>query len=136
MTAPLRILVVEDDAQLLGYLACLLAGWGFDVEPSRSATDALACCDRRCPDVVISDLVMPGMGGLELLRALRAIPNCTIFFILITGHGTVPGAVRAIMEGVDEVMVKPIDENALHAMIRRFEVQRSTTPKMKRRAAL
>lgn len=132
MTAPLRVLVVEDDAQLLGYLACLLAGWGFDVEAAKSATDALACCDRRCPDVVISDLMMPGMGGLELLRAMREIPGCTIFFILITGHGSVPAAVRAIMEGVDEVMVKPIDENALHGMIRRFEVQRSATAKKKR----
>jgi DNA-binding NtrC family response regulator len=124
MTAPLRILVVEDDAQLLGYLACLLAGWGFESDSALSATDALASCDRRCPDVVISDLMMPGMGGLELLHALRAIPDCHILFILITGHGTVPGAVRAIMEGVDEVMMKPIDEAALLAILRRFDVQR------------
>ncbi len=126
MTAPLRILVVEDDAQLLGYLACLLAGWGFEIDPARSATDALASCDRRCPDVVISDLMMPGMGGLELLHALRAIPDCHILFILITGHGTVPGAVRAIMEGVDEVMVKPIDESLLLGTLRRFATERAT----------
>lgn len=130
MTAPLRILVVEDDAQLLGYLANLLVGWGFDIDPARSATDALVSCERRCPDVVISDLMMPGMGGLELLHALRAIPDCCILFILITGHGTVPRAVRAIMEGVDEVMVKPIDEHALLETLRRFELKLASKRKV------
>ena len=124
MTAPLRILVVEDDAQLLGYLACLLAGWGFEIDPARSATDALLSCASKCPDVVISDLMMPGMGGLELLHAMRAIPGCRILFILITGYGTVSGAVRAIMEGADEVMVKPVDESALLGHLRRFEIER------------
>ncbi len=125
MTAPLRVLVVEDDAQLLGYLAVLLDGWGFNVDPVRSVTDALASCDRQCPDVVISDLMMPGMGGLELLHSLRAVPDCHILFILITGYGSVSGAVRAIMEGVDEVMVKPLDESALLGLLRRFDTERA-----------
>jgi two-component system C4-dicarboxylate transport response regulator DctD len=124
MTAPLRILVVEDDAQLLGYLACLLAGWGYQIDPARSATDALTCCDRQCPDVVITDLVLPGMGGLELLQAVRAIPGCRIFSVLITGHGNVSTAVRAITEGADEVMVKPLREKELLAVLQRFEAKR------------
>jgi two-component system C4-dicarboxylate transport response regulator DctD len=121
MTAPLRILVVEDDSQLLGYLACLLAGWGYQIDPARSATDALACCDRQCPDVVITDLVLPGMGGLELLQAVRAIAGCRVFSILVTGHGNVSTAVRAITEGADEVMVKPIKEKQLFSVLQRYE---------------
>lgn len=125
MTAPLRVLVVEDDAQLLGYLVCLLAGWGYQTDPARSATDALACCDRQCPDVVISDLVMPGMDGLELLHSLRSVKGCNIYFILITGHGTVSSAVRAIMEGADEVLVKPVKDVELLGMLQRYEADRS-----------
>lgn len=124
MTAPLRVLVVEDDAQLLGYLACLIAGWSYKVDPAHSATNALACCDRQCPDVVISDLVMPGMDGLELLHALRSVKGCSIFFILITGHGSVSQGVRAIMEGADEVLTKPLNEVELLGILQRFDAKR------------
>lgn len=125
MTAPLRILVVEDDAQLLGYMVCLLAGWGYHIDPARTATEALACCDRKCPEVVISDLILPGMGGLELLRALRSVEGCDIYFILITGYGSVSTAVRAIVEGADEVMVKPLKEQELLLLLQRYEAERS-----------
>ncbi len=128
MTAPLRVLVVEDDALLLGYLACLLAGWGYQIDPARSATEALACCTRQCPDVVISDLMMPGMGGLELLHAMRSTENCRIYFILITGQGTVSSAVRAIMEGADEVLLKPVKDSELLLMLQRFEAERARRP--------
>lgn len=124
MTAPLRVLVVEDDAQLLGYLACLLAGWGYQIDPARSATDALECCDRNCPDVVISDMIMPGMGGLELLHAFKALKDCRIYFILITGHGTVSTAVRAVMEGADQVLVKPLKETELMGILQRVDAER------------
>jgi DNA-binding NtrC family response regulator len=126
MTAPLRILVVEDDAQLLGYLVCLLAGWGYQIDPARSATDALECCGRNCPDVVISDMIMPGMGGLELLHAFKEIPDCHIYFILITGHGTVSSAVRAVMEGADQVLVKPLKETELMGILQRVDAERVT----------
>jgi DNA-binding response OmpR family regulator len=122
--APLRVLVVEDDPQTLGYVCALLAGWGYAVDPARSATAALDAMDRECPDVVLSDLLMPGMDGLELLRSIRAIKNCAISFILITGHGSVSVAVGAIMEGADDVLVKPLDELALFGLLQRYEATR------------
>lgn len=124
MNAPLRILVVEDDAQLLGYLCTLLVGWGYRVEPARSATEALSGCDRECPDVVISDLLMPGMGGIDLLKALRGIKGCSIYFILLTGYSSVVSAVNAIMEGADEVFTKPLKEQELLAKLQTFEASR------------
>lgn len=121
---PLRVLVVEDDVQLLGYLSYLLAGWGYRVEPARSGTDALACCQRQCPDVVISDFVMPGMSGLELLHALKEVKGCEgIYFVLITGNGTISDAVRAIMEGAHEVLVKPLKDMELLGMLQRYEAK-------------
>ncbi len=126
MTAPLRVLVVEDDAQLLCYLAALLAGWGYEIEMARSATEAMASCERKCPDVVISDMVMPGMDGLGLLRALREVQQCRPqHFIILTGHGSVASAVRAIMEGADDVMTKPLQESELLARLQQYEAERS-----------
>ena len=120
MTA-LRVLVVENDPQSLGYLCALIAGWGYRVEPARSASAALQAMKSECPDIVLSDLVMPGMDGLELLRSIRAIKDCKSAFILLTGHGTVPEAVRAIMEGADDVLIKPLDEAAFLAQLQRYD---------------
>jgi two-component system C4-dicarboxylate transport response regulator DctD len=75
-------------------------------------------------DVVLSDLLMPGMDGLELLRSIRAIKNCTISFVLLTAHGNVTVAVGAIMDGADDVLVKPLDEVALFALLQRYEATR------------
>ena len=126
MTSPLHILVVEDDVQMLGYLCALVAGWGFTCEPTKSAAEGIAAAERRCPDVVISDLVMPGMDGLEMLKALRSVKNCSIFFMLITGRGSVTEVVRAIQDGADEVLVKPVNEPDLLAMLRRVEAKRGS----------
>jgi CheY-like chemotaxis protein len=133
MTSPLHVLVVEDDVDLMAYFCALVASWGFTCDQASSATSALRAAETRCPDVVLSDLVMPGMDGLELLKALRSVkarckvcqrPQCTMFFVLITGYGSVSEAVRAIMEGADEVLVKPIKEVQLFGLLQRVDAQR------------
>ena len=138
MTSPLKILVVEDDLQLLEYLCALLTDWGYDCAKASSAKDALASFERACPHVILSDLVMPRMGGVELLKALKqrigekqrdGCGECggPIFFILVTGKGTGSTAVRAIMEGADEVLLKPIDEAVLHDLLQSVDAKRLTT---------
>ena len=116
--APQLVLIVEDDPEGLKYLACLLEEWGYKVDRAYAAVEALALAKANCPAIVISDLVMPGMDGLEFLRRLKAQdPECLIFFILVTGHATVPNAVEAITEGADEVLVKPIDPDHLKFLL-------------------
>jgi ActR/RegA family two-component response regulator len=61
------------------------------------------------------------MDGLDLLRAIRAIKDCVVFFILLTAYGTVSVAVEAITDGADEVLTKPLDEEALCVMLQRVE---------------
>lgn len=127
--SPLHVLVVEDDVQMLNYLCELLEGWGFHCDPAKSAREALAAVAKKCPDVVISDLLMPGMGGIELLHALREAKNCPpLFFVLITGQGTVHDVVRAVEEGADEVFIKPIKEPQLLGVLQRIEANRQVRP--------
>lgn len=115
MTQPARVLVVEDDADALNWMMTLLSDWGYVVDGAMEGASALRLIENNCPAVVISDLVMPGMDGMELLKEIRNTrKDCSIFFILATGHACVPSAVSAIVEGADEVLVKPIDPDELH----------------------
>lgn len=117
MNAAARVLVVEDDRSMLTMLIELLNGWGYETAAATSGDGALVEMQRRCPDVVISDLVMPGMSGLELLHAIRAEKDCRVAFFLLTGHVTVTVAVRAIEQGADECLSKPFDPEALHSRL-------------------
>ena len=124
MPSPLKVLVVEDDEQNLQYFLCLLQSWCYQAEGARSAQQALASIRGNCPDVIMSDLIMPGMSGMDLLQAIRDIPDCKVYFILITGFGTVNSLVHAIEEGADECLLKPVLPENLHVLLQRYDAQR------------
>src|SRR5437870_4847662 len=93
-----RVLIVEDEnATRLG-LTELVRTWGFTADSAADGVDALAKVTDFRPSIVISDLVMPRMGGLELLRALKEDGSAPTVVIL-TAQGTVETAVDAIKEG-------------------------------------
>lgn len=122
-----RVLVVEDDPDTLKFWACCLRLWGYEVDEAANGREALERVAAHCPQVVISDLVMPGMSGIELLRAVRAQdPDCVIFFVLITGYGTGPNSVRAIREGADDVLLKPVDPEQVRELLERHAFKVST----------
>lgn len=112
-----RVLVVEDDQDALRMYIQLLLAWGYEAHGATSAAEALNRMRSNCPDVVLSDLVMPGMSGLDLLKAIRGMDDCPVAFFLITGHGGVSIAVTAIQEGADECLLKPIEPATLHAKL-------------------
>ena len=88
-TAPRgRVLVVEDEAYVRDSLVAVLRAKGFDAEPAASAAEAVALVAKAPVDLVLSDLRMPGTGGLELLRRLQAV-SPEIPVIILTGHGNV-----------------------------------------------
>lgn len=111
-----RVLVVEDDRSTLTMLIEMLTGWGYRTAGATSAKGALVEMARNCPDVVISDLAMPGMTGLDLLQAIRAL-DCKVTFFLITGQPSVSVAVTAIAEGADECLLKPFAPDTLLARL-------------------
>ncbi len=112
-----KILVVEDDpSQLRGY-AELLRTWGYEAETASNGREALAKIPSFNADVVISDLVMPQLGGIELLKEIRSV-RPGISFIMLTGQGTIEEAVEATKLGAFNFLEKPIDRNRLQVELR------------------
>jgi two-component system response regulator FixJ len=108
--------VIDDDEAVRDSLAFLLETADYFVHAYDSATAFLAKLDTASPGCVVTDVRMPGMSGLELVRALNA-RGCTMPVIVITGHGDVPLAVEAMREGVVDFIEKPFaDETILGAL--------------------
>jgi two-component system C4-dicarboxylate transport response regulator DctD len=110
------ILVVEDDPSVRDSLQQWLELNGFIVRLADSAPNAISQITDRKPDAVLSDVLMPGMDGLELVDALVARwPELPV--LLLTGHGDVPMAVRAMRSGAFDFMTKPYDPERLVAVV-------------------
>ena len=111
-----RLLIVDDDSVTREALGSLFSSEGLAYELAADGASALALVDRQDFDAVISDVVMDGMSGLELLdRVKRSHP--TLPFLVITGAGGVPQAVEAIKRGAYEYLVKPCDFDELRRAV-------------------
>jgi len=112
------ILVVDDRPNIREVLSGILSEEGYKVETSPSAEDALKAFNKILPDVVVTDLKMPGLNGLQLMKKLHANqPDIPV--IVITAYGTVSSAVKAIKEGAYDYLTKPIDYERLKILIKR-----------------
>ena len=103
-----RILIVEDDSAARVGLEQLVRSWGFVAESAADGNEALEKVTTFRPAIVITDLVMPGMDGLELLRALQQ-QGADVTTLLLTAQGTVETAVEAMKEGAYDYLTKPVD---------------------------
>jgi two-component system response regulator GlrR len=107
-----HVLVVDDDADLLRLLSMRLAAAGYRVSSVESAERALASLALERPQLVISDVQLPGIDGLQLFERIRdAHPALPV--ILLTAHGSIPDAVAATAQGVFTYLTKPFDGRAL-----------------------
>ena len=112
-----RLLVVEDDAAQRVGLQQLLRSWGYTVESAIDGHEALEKIAFDRPTIVLSDLVMPRLDGLGLLRALRAQDDTDITVVLMTAQGSVETAVEAIKQGAYDYVSKPIDPQRLKILL-------------------
>lgn len=106
-----RILIAEDDRTFRGLLADILEGAGHEVTQVADGAAGLYALKAGRYDLVLSDLKMPVMGGMELFRASRACPLPPPF-VLLTAFGTIEEAVSAIKEGVSDFLTKPLKDPA------------------------
>lgn len=113
-----RILIVDDEPQICRILSVMLAENGFDVAEAGSGERAVAVCAEYHPHVVLLDMNLPGMNGLETLRALMA-EDKIIDCIMLTAYGTIRSAVEAIRIGAFDYLTKPFDNDELLMIIRR-----------------
>ena len=109
--------VIDDDEALRESLAFLLETAHFEVRTYDSALRFLEALRHADPGCIITDVRMPGMSGLELLRQLATLES-TFAVIVITGHGDIPLAVEAMKLGAVDFLEKPFDDNALIAAVR------------------
>jgi two-component system response regulator FixJ len=116
--------VIDDDEAMRDSLAFLLDTAGVAVRTYDSATGFLDQDGAKAAGVIVSDVRMPGMNGLELVTRLKTLGSTTPI-IVITGHGDVPLAVAAMKAGVTDFLEKPFDDEALLGAIRAAQEQAS-----------
>jgi two-component system response regulator GlrR len=112
MSTAAHILVVDDDPDLLKLLSMRLTGAGYRVTATGSAEEALVKIAMERPQLVLSDVQLPGKDGLALFDAIR-VQHPSLPVILLTAHGTIPDAVEATSRGVFTYLTKPFDGKAL-----------------------
>jgi two-component system alkaline phosphatase synthesis response regulator PhoP len=117
-TAP-RVLVVEDDRDIAELVARYLHKAGFEVETLGSGRDALAAITSRPPDLLVLDLMLPHVGGLEICRAARAHPGTAALpIIMLTARAEEPDRISGLELGADDYLGKPFSPNELVARVR------------------
>lgn len=112
------VLVVDDDHDLLKLLTMRLSASGYNVVAVDSAEKALAQLSLRPPRVVVTDLRMGGMDGMQLFSAIHTI-NSALPVIMLTAHGTIPDAIEATKQGVFSFLTKPFDSKQLLTQIQK-----------------
>jgi signal transduction histidine kinase/ActR/RegA family two-component response regulator len=118
--ARVRVLLVEDDADTLEVITAILRQAGAEVEGATSGNEALARLRESVPDVLLSDIGLPGTDGYELIRLVRSLPPVAggcVPAIAITAFARAEDARKALLAGFDRHLAKPVDEPELTATI-------------------
>ncbi len=121
-----RILIVEDEQDMLAGLRNILSSRGYNVETAGDGRSGLEKVEKSTFDVVITDLKMPDVNGIEVLRKVKEIHSDTIV-IVITGYGTVENAVEAMKLGAYDYIAKPFDAEHIRMVVRKAIRQLSLT---------
>jgi len=112
-----RILIVDDEIKMARLLEITLKNEGYQVEKAYSSHEALKKIKSKSYDVVVTDLKMPGMDGIELLRIVKKnYPSTQV--IMITAFGTIPSAVKAMKEGAFHYLTKPLNLEELKEVLK------------------
>ena len=112
-----RILAIDDDPSVRSFLKRGLSYEGYAVDVAESGEVGLGLARDRAPDLVILDLMMPGLDGLEVLRRLRAVGD-GVPVILLTGKDAPADQVEGLEQGADDYVVKPVSFDVLLARVR------------------
>ena len=112
----MRILVVDDDPEIVSFVRRGLAYEGYSVDTAGDGTEALAKAHDREPDLVILDIMMPGIDGIEVSKRLRQAGDVPI--LMLTAKGTVADRVAGLDSGADDYLVKPFAFDELLARVR------------------
>lgn len=107
-----KVLVVDDEAVICNLCAQILSGEGYEVTTAHNGVKALEEAKKKPFNLLLTDLKMPGMGGLELYQAIKSIKD-DITTVVITGHGTIDIAIESLKRGIDGFILKPFTHDEL-----------------------
>ena len=113
-----RILIVDDDKDLRFNLSCILKEAGHEVIAAGDGKQALNVFSRRVPDLVLLDIGLPGMDGVELLEAMKKIEK-DLPIIMLTARSDAKSAVKAMKSGAFDYITKPFDNEELSLIIKK-----------------
>src|SRR5687767_14196760 len=125
-----RVLIVEDEPSTRLGLTELVRTWGFAADSAADGEEALQRVTAFRPSIIISDLVMPRMGGLDLLRALQD-DGGDYTIVILTAQGTVETAVEAIKQGAYDYLTKPIEPQRLKILLDKIVERQDTLREVK-----
>ena len=111
-----NVLVVDDDAATRDGLTALLESWGYHALAVSNGQAALQSCNQDLPHAIVSDLMMPGMNGLQFIEALHERVH-RVAIIMLTGQATIETAVQAIKLGAYDYLPKPLESPKLRAVL-------------------
>jgi two-component system, OmpR family, KDP operon response regulator KdpE len=113
-----RVLVVDDEPEITRALRSILTAHGFDPVLASSAAEGLDLLQRRRPDLLLLDLVLPDQSGLDVTRTIRQDLDLDLPIIVLSAHGEEEGKVQALDLGADDFLTKPFGVNELLARMR------------------
>jgi two-component system response regulator AtoC len=114
-----RVLVADDDQSIRGLLQSFLEGEGFGVVAAKSGRDVIPMINREPPDLVIMDVRMPGMGGLDVLDQMKRLHIDDVPVLMMTAYGTSSVAIEAIQRGAYDYVTKPFELDDLLITVKR-----------------
>jgi len=126
-----KILVVDDEKSTLSMFRLFLGAYGYTVLTAENGTEGLQIFEKEKPPIVITDIKMPGVDGIELLRQIKEI-NAMTEVIMITGHGDMELAMKALDLNATDFINKPIQKPALDSALKRAEYRLQLTGEKKK----
>ena len=125
----MKILVIDDEKPTLSMFKLFLTAYGYDVYTAEDGEKGLALFNEISPEIVFTDIKMPGIDGLEVLRRIRKT-GITAEVIIITGHGDMEKAVEALDLNASDFINKPVERQALNSALARAEKRKQMPQNM------
>jgi DNA-binding NtrC family response regulator len=111
-----KVLIVDDDPATRDGLAALLENWGYSTSSAEDGKTALKLCAKELPHAIVTDLMMPGMNGIEFIQGLQEQVR-QVAVIMMTGQATIETAVQAIKLGAYDYLTKPLEPEKLRSVL-------------------
>ncbi|KPH11573.1 response regulator transcription factor [Chryseobacterium sp. ERMR1:04] len=124
----MKVLIIEDNARVSALLKRGLESQGYQIYISEDAEDALVMVDKITFDLVITDIMLPNMNGIELSKIIKQ-KNADLPIIMLTALGTIDEKIEGFDAGADDYMVKPFEIRELYARIKAIVLRKSSSPK-------